>query len=347
MKKLFILFLLVPLTFIASCNKKEKEQQLTKETAMQKFLEMSPERGAYFYAKNRTTYTFLDSFYQDSVFPAVFQCNYKELKSIAYSLKGTPLQEVIYDYFSNIRTQFLNDIYLEISTYSNLQKQLFETEILPLMEMELDSMLTADMEDLIDKYAGGFLNYRKLEFFFGKDSKEFEKLWNENINSKSYNEHMNKYICAYLDSISEFQKQYFHSITGRNINKELDIEVSPIELHISNDILKQVDYFTSKETMTMTSELIKDYAAPIVVGITTGGIGSLIYEIGNTAYDVTKIYNDIKNQTVEPEEQLLSICVEELSNNIRNEYLQECNQNVADRIEGSNEILYNLITLSL
>ena len=231
--------------------------------------------------------------------------------------------------------------------YSFLQKQLFEKEVLPLMEMELDSMLTADMEKLIDGYAGGFLNYRKLEFFLGKDSKEFEKLWNENINAQSYNAHMNRYVCAYLDSISEFQKQYFYDVTGRNVDKELDVELSLVELHISNEILKQVDYFTSEETMEMTTELIKDYAAPVVVGIATGGIGSLIYEIGNTAYDVNKIYNDIKNQTVEPEEQLLSVCVEELSNDIRNEYLQECKQSVADRIDGSNEILYNLIALSL
>ena len=126
-----------------------------------------------------------------------------------------------------------------------MQKQLFETEIYPLMEIELDSMLNADITKIIDRYAGGFLNYRKLEFFIGKDSKKFEKLWKEYINPQSYNDHINKYIQTYMDSISEFQKQYFYDVTGRKIEKELEINVPEISMNISSDILKQVDYFTS------------------------------------------------------------------------------------------------------
>ena len=84
-------------------------------------------------------------------------------------------------YFHDVRKEYLQNIQTEIISYSQLQKKLFKDEIFPLMEFELDSMLTADVENLINEYAGGFLNYRKLKFFFGKDRTEFEKLWKENI----------------------------------------------------------------------------------------------------------------------------------------------------------------------
>lgn len=348
MNKLTILLLFLVVVIYTSCkNDKETGQPLTKENAMELFLELSPERGAYFYAQNRTNYTFLDSFYTDSIFPAIASCSYRELKKIAYILKSTPLQDIADNYFNEVKSQYLRDIHSEIEKYSLLQQHLFETEIFPLMKIELDSMLNADITKVIDKYSGGFLNYRKLEFFFGKNSKKFEKLWKEYINSQSYNNHMNKYIQAYMDSISEFQKQYFYNVTGRKIEKNLEINTPQISMNISSDILKQVDYFTSGEKVTMTTELIKDYAAPIAVGLATGGIGTLIYEIGNTTYDIHQIYKDIENQVVEPEEQLLSVCTERLSNTIEKTYLQECKQKVLERIESSNEILFNLITLGI
>lgn len=349
MRNIFFIILLILTTIIStSCqNSKNEEESLTKENAMSFFRELSPERGAFFYAQNRTKYTFLDSFYTDSIFPAVALCSYQELKKVTYSLKSTPLQDITDEYFKEVKSQYLQDIQVEIREYAQLQKQLFETEIYPLMEIELDSMLNADITKIIDRYAGGFLNYRKLEFFIGKDSKKFEKLWKEYINPQSYNDHINKYIQAYMDSISEFQKQYFYDVTGRKIEKKLEISVPEISMNISSDILKQVDYFTSGEKVTMTTELIKDYATPIAVGLATGGIGTLIYEVGNTAYDIHQIYKDIENQKIEPEEQLLSVCIEELNKNIEETCLQEYKLKVLERIESSNEILFNLITLGI
>ncbi|MCL1617199.1 hypothetical protein M3090_12450 [Bacteroides sp. ET71] len=346
MRKLLLLLLFVSMLLI-SCGSREQEPSFSRENAMQKFLNMSPERGAYFYAQNRKTYSFLDSFYRDSIFPAIAACNYKELKNINASLRSTPLEGVMEAYFQGVRNEYLQDIQAEIVNYTVLQKRLFEDEIFPLIEFELDSMLTADIENLIDEYAGGFLNYRKLEFFVGKDRSKFEKLWKENIRPQSYNEHLNKYVQAYLDSICTFQKEYFHTVTGRNVEKELNMDVSQISINISTNILNQVDSFTSGEKIAMTTELIKDYAAPIAVGIVTGGVGAILYEIGNTTYDVYTIYKDIENQVVEPEELLLSVCVEEMSHNIGTAYLQKMKQDVLSRIDSSNKVLFNLIALAL
>ena len=342
-----LLFVVLFVQTLFSCKGEKQEVPLSKENAMQKFMEMSPERGAFFYAKNRLTYSFLDSFYMDSIFPAIAFCNYKELKNINISLRSTPLGEAMNAYFHDVRKEYLQNIQTEIISYSQLQKKIFKDEIFPLMEFELDSILTVDVENLIDKYAGGFLNYRKLEFFFGKDRTEFEKLWKENIHPQSYNDFLNKYVQTYFDSISVFQKEYFHAVTGRNVEKELNVDVPQISIEVSSNILNQVDVFTSGERMTMTTELIKDYAAPIAVGLVTGGVGSVLYEIGNTAYDVYGIWKDIENQVVEPEEQLLSVCVEEMSNNIGIAYMKKVEQEILSRIDSSNEVLFNLIVLAL
>lgn len=346
MRKLLLLAVLFA-QILFSCKGGKQEVPLSKENAMQKFMEMSPERGAFFYAKNRMAYPFLDSFYRDSIFPAIALCSYKELKNINVSLSSTPLGEAMNAYFHDVRKEYLQNIQTEIISYSQLQKKLFKDEVFPLMEFELDSMLTADVENLINEYAGGFLNYRKLEFFLGKDRTEFEKLWKENIHPQAYNDFLNKYVQTYFDSISVFQKEYFHAVTGRNVEKELSVDVPQVSIKLSSNILNQVDAFTSGEKMTMTTELIKDYAAPIAVGLVTGGVGSVLYEVGNTAYDVYGIWKDIEDQVVEPEEQLLSVCVEEMSHNIRTVYMEKMEQEVLSRIDSSNEVLFNLIVLAL
>ncbi len=345
MRKLF--YLILVLIFAASCGNRRSEVPFTKENAMQKFLEMSPEQGASFYAKNRLAYSFLDSFYRDSIFPAVTNCSYNELKNINTALKNTPLTGIAEVYFDEARKMYLKDIHAEIINNVHLQKQVFEKEVMPLMEIELNSMVTDDMENVIDKYAGGFLNYRKLEFFFGKDGKDFKELWKKYVHVQSYSERMNKYVEAYLDSICKFQEDYLYSVTGRKINKKLRIDIPYIPINISSDILGQVNEFTKGEKMAMTTELIKDYAAPVVIGALTGGVGSVIYEIGNTSYDVYDLYQEIENEEVEPEEQLLSVCVEEINDEIKKQYFQAVQHAVMNRIENSNQVLYNLILFAL
>lgn len=347
-KRLIYMALLVFMSiYISSCSSRH-ESELTRGNAMQTFMEMSPQVGASFYAENRMKYDFLDAFYRDSIFPAVVGgCSYYELKSIANSLKSTPLKDEIDAYYHQARAIYLQEIKSEIAEYSELQKQLFTSEVLPLMKIELDSMLTADMENLIDKYAGGFLNYRKLEFFLGKDSKEFKTLWKENIHVQVYEEHMIKYVRSYLDSICEFQRLYFHDVTNRNVTRTLKIEVPTISIDISADILKQVEDFTSNETMSMTTTFVKDYVAPVAVGALTGGFGTLLYEIGNATYDVHEIYDEIKNQEVEPEQQLLSVCTESISSNIEDTVLSRYEQQILQAIDRSNKVLFDLIEMAL
>lgn len=60
---------------------------------MTKFKEYTPKEGAEYYMDNRDDYSFLDTLYQDSIMPAVLSCNYFDMDSVAYVLKGTTFEK--------------------------------------------------------------------------------------------------------------------------------------------------------------------------------------------------------------------------------------------------------------
>lgn len=340
-----IIFILTSF-FFSSCIDK-KGTDFSKENAMQKFLEMSPISAASFYAKERKNYQFLDQFYRDSILPAIALCSYRELKGIKTILRFTPVNEVVDSYFKDRRAEYLDKIQSEIINNTKLQKEIFENEVYPLLKIELDSMLNSDITNVMNKYSGGFLNYKKLEFFIGKNSNDFKRIWNENVDSKNYSKHINRYIYVYLDSICQYQKQYLYSITGRKLNKDINLNVPDITINVSSDILKDVNNYTSGEKKTMTKEFIKDYAAPIVVGAVTGGVGSVIYEMGNYSYDIYDVYNNIKNKTVSPEEQLIASCVEKVCSDVEKKYFEDIKQMVFKAIDDNNRVIFNFISMVL
>ena len=125
------------------------------------------------------------------------------------------------------------------------------------------------------------------------------------------------------------------------------------------DDQKKADIYLQAETLLVKTALIeptyveksptfvKDYVAPVAVGALTGGFGTLLYEIGNATYDVHEIYDEIKNQEVEPELQLLSVCTESISSNIEDTVLSRYEQQILQAIDRSNKVLFDLIEMAL
>ncbi len=147
--------------------------KLTPQEAMTKFKEYTPKEGAEYYMDNRDDYSFLDTLYQDSIMPAVLSCNYFDMDSVAYVLKGTTFEKEIQPVRNQKRNTLINQIEEELSSNSDKQCQAFQECYLPSLEMSIDSMLQEDVSDIMDDYAGGFLNYKKLIFFFGRNRNDF------------------------------------------------------------------------------------------------------------------------------------------------------------------------------
>lgn len=344
MKKISII-LFVLLFLVSGCN--QKEEVLTEESAMAYFLENTPERGAVFYNKNRDKYPFLDNLYRDSIYPAVMNCNYHELKYIYYALMETPIAEDIHTLLTASKQEMMETVAVEIRRNTKAEQDVFVSEILPIMEMGIDSIIHADIEAIIEEYAGGLLNYKKLYFFTGRDQNEFRKIWNNTVQTNKYSEYIELTSKQYLETLCEIKKQYLHDITDRDVTQNINYDLPPLSFEISDEVINYVQEFTSKEKREMTNEALKDWIAPVAIGLLTGGTGAAIYELGSMGYDIKVTVDDIKNQKMESNDMLMYICEDDIYNQIKDEYLSTYTDNILKEIENINQRTYYLIDHAL
>ena len=91
-------------------------------------------------------------------------------------------------------------------------------------------------------------------------------------------------------------------------------------------------------TDEICTEAIKDYAVPLALGVVSGG-ASTIYDIGNTAYDVSKIVEEVKNAKIDDDEMVKYVCQHDLAYQIRNFYLVHWTKQIHEYIDKSNNKL--------
>ena len=299
---------------IYSC--KQKEEDLTEKSAMAYFLENTPERGATFYNNNRDKYPFLDKLYRDSIYPAVMDCNYHELKYIYYALKKTPIAEDIYALLKESKLEIMRTLSVEIQQNMEIEQDAFISEIIPIMKIGIDSIIHSDIETIIEEYAGGLLNYKKLYFFTGRDQVEFQKIWKSTIRMNKYREYVESTAKQYLETICELKKQYLHDITDRDVTQKITYDLPSLSFKLSDEIINHVQEFTLKEKRS-------------------------------TGYDIKVTIDDIKNQKMESNEMLMYICENDIYNQIKAEYLNEYTANILKEIENINQRTYYLIDYAL
>lgn len=342
---LFISFVLI--IVFSSCNNNKNGLEMTKKDAMDYFINNSPERGAIFYKNNRAKYPFLDQLYMDSIYPAIESCSYYELKNIYITLKDSPVAESVKSIMDISKSTLQEALFEELTQNMQLEQKIFKEEILPIMEIGLDSIIHDDVKKMTDEYAGGFLNYKKLYFFVGKDFDDFKKLWMKYVDNNKYSNYINSMSTNYLNIICTNKQEYLQDITGRNVKQKFDLKIKEKEFKISDDIVNYVKEFTSKEKKEMTNDAIKDWIAPVAIGLLTGGTGAALYEIGSTGYDVKVTIDDIKEQKMDSNDMLMYICEDDIHNQIKEKYLNEHIQQVLNKIIDINQRTYNLIALAL
>lgn len=141
---------------------------------MDKFEQLSPIEGAQFLADNREEYPFLDTLYADYVMPVVLETDYYTIRDVLSITGDTFAGESFAEDLQSARDEYLADIQTEILEAADLQKQTFLDCILQGLQIELDSMLDADLDAVMDDYAGGILNWRKLKFLAGTGVNDFK-----------------------------------------------------------------------------------------------------------------------------------------------------------------------------
>ena len=318
--------------------------KLTPQDAMTQFKELTPKEGAEYYMDNRDDYSFLDTLYRDSIMPAVLSCNYFDMDSVA--LKGTTFEKGIQPVRDQKRNTLINQIEEELSSNSNKQCQAFQECYLPSLEMSIDSMLQEDVSDIMDDYAGGFLNYKKLSFFFGRNRNDFKKMFWEKFDTLKYQDQIKSYINNFFNNLNNEQNAYCVQMTGKSFKFNASISTPSFPVGLSKSTLRYVKKYTSKQKDEMVKEAVKDYVVPMAVSAVSGGLGTL-YDIGNTAYDVNDVIKQIKNAKIDDDEMVKYICEHDVAYQIKNYYLDKWVHQVFQQVKESNQELFRQIVNNL
>lgn len=338
---------------LSSCslNSSSEEPYLTPEIAINQLAELSPTEGAQFFVNNREQYPFLDTLYVDNIVPIVGQCSFDTINAVKKCVEKTPADDVLSPYYNETREDYLAGLNQEIKENAISQKKAFVDYIVPAMQVEIDSLLEVDMSEVMSKYSGGFMNWRKLKFWFGTGSDDFEKIWNENIDNDKYTECVAKYINTYLDSLAVQRNNYYNDIIENgDFESETRISQATMDLLLAKKCVREVKKFTEKEKDEMTTSFLKDWVAPTILGAFSGGVGTVVswaYDAGNFLYDVKVTLDDIKSQKLDSEEVIKYACMENIGFQIHQAYLKYYTERVFRNIDENSDKLYNIISENL
>ena len=338
---------------LSSCslNSSSEEPNLTPEIAINQLAELSPTEGAQFFVNNREQYPFLDTLYVDNIVPIVGQCSFDTINAVKKCVEKTPADDALSPYYNETREDYLAGLNQEIKENAISQKKAFVDYIVPAMQVEIDSLLEVDMSEVMSKYSGGFMNWRKLKYWFGTGSDDFEKIWNDNIDNDKYTECVAKYINTYLDSLAEQRNNYYIDIVGKGeFESESRISQATMDLLLAKKCVREVKKFTEKEKEEMTTSFLKDWVAPTILGAFSGGVGTVVswaYDAGNFLYDVKVTLDDIKLQKLDSEEVIKYACMENIGFQIRQAYLKYYTERVFRNIDENSDKLYNIISENL
>ena len=338
---------------LSSCslNSSSEEPYLTPEIAINQLAELSPTEGAQFFVNNREQYPFLDTLYVDNIVPIVGQCSFDTINAVKKCVEKTPADDALSPYYNETREDYLAGLNQEIKENAISQKKAFVDYIVPAMQVEIDSLLEVDMSEVMSKYSGGFMNWRKLKFWFGTGSDDFEKIWNENIDNDKYTECVAKYINTYLDSLAVQRNNYYNDIIENgDFESETRISQATMDLLLAKKSVREVKKFTEKEKDEMTTSFLKDWVAPTILGAFSGGVGTVVswaYDAGNFLYDVKVTLDDIKSQKLDSEEVIKYACMENIGFQIRQAYLKYYTERVFRNIDENSDKLYNIISENL
>lgn len=338
---------------LSSCslNSSSEEPYLTPEIAINQLAELSPTEGAQFFVNNREQYPFLDTLYVDNIVPIVGQCCFDTINAVKKCVEKTPADDALSPYYNETREDYLAGLNQEIKENAISQKKAFVDYIVPAMQVEIDSLLEVDMSEVMSKYSGGFMNWRKLKFWFGTGSDDFEKIWNENIDNDKYTECVAKYINTYLDSLAVQRNNYYNDIIENgDFESETRISQATMDLLLAKKCVREVKKFTEKEKDEMTTSFLKDWVAPTILGAFSGGVGTVVswaYDAGNFLYDVKVTLDDIKSQKLDSEEVIKYACMENIGFQIRQAYLKYYTERVFRNIDENSDKLYNIISENL
>jgi hypothetical protein len=319
------------------------KKSLTHAEVLDSIVSLSPSEGALFYINNKENISFLDSLYGNTVLPAMEDCDYMELKKVRSILGETKYKNQIQKFMFDKRVAYLNTIKKEITENEKKEIASIDDYVIPSIEYELDSLIEMNVDDILDSYSGGILNFRKLAFLFGRDKDKFISIFNNDVNIIGYEKCVQDYALNYMYIINYQQDKYCKNFTDSAFIYKAEFKLPKPKMSLSNNTISFIQDYTSNEKWDIVFSGIRDYATPIVIAYFSGG-ASLIYDAATMTYDINEAIN---NTEISPEEIIKCLCEEDVAKQTIEFYKLNIRQQLIDHIKKSNNLLYKKIEKEL
>lgn len=320
-----------------------QEKTLTRAEVLDSLSSITPYEGALFYVNNRNNVGFLDSIYEETIIPAMESCDYLELKEVGRVLKNTKYNNTISTWMESKRPKFLQEINAEIAHNEQVEISAIDNCIIPTLELELDSLIENNVDDILNSYSGGVFNYRKLAFLVGRDSSKFVSIFDENVDVMGFGKTVSEYARNYIYIISHQQNEYCKALTGKMFNyNAVFTQPKPI-VNLSKNTIGFIQTYTDNEAKGVAVSAVKDFAVPIAIGFVSGG-ASLVYDVATMGYDIVQA---IRNTEVSQEDMAKYLCEQDVVDQIRDIYTTSVRKQLINHIKTSNKLLYKKIEKEL
>lgn len=306
-----------------------QEKTLTRAEVLDSLSSITPYEGALFYVNNRNNVEFLDSIYEETIMPAMESCDYLELKNVGRVLKKTKYNNTISTWMEAKRPKFLKEINAEIAHNEQIEISTIDNYIIPTLELELDSLVENNIDDILNSYSGGVFNYRKLAFFVGRDSSKFVSMFDENVDIAGFGKTVSEYAMNYMYIISHQQNEYCKALTGDVFKYNAAFTLPKPMVNLSKNTIGYIQTYTDNETKGVVVSAVKDFAAPIAIGFVSGG-ASLVYDVATMGYDIVQA---IRNTEVSQEDIVKYLCEQDVVDQIRDIYTTSVRKQLINHIK--------------
>ncbi len=297
------------------------------------FKKMEMDEGIDFYIKARNHFPKLDKVYKDSIMPIIARAPYPVLKKVNNKLSKASVKVELDSVMCCAKGEFLEYVKEELEECRLASIEAYDCATLPAIELGLDSVCEKQVGKVMDKFAGGFMDYRKILIAFGRDMNKFKELWDKYVIAADYQEVIYTYSNVFLNDMYDLQNDYYFQIMGNNCDLQRKSYIpETLSLSFPKDEMQLFEDYISVEQSKGWYTLVdmlpsinpKDWIADLIV---TG------VEIGV----------DVLSEEMTPEEKLEAFCQNSVLSQISSGYFDKERQTIIELINNSYNNLYNNI----
>lgn len=216
------------------------------------------------------------------------------------------------------------------------------TQICPIVEFHIDSLMTEDFNKLMKDFSGGLLNYRKLKFFLGNSDSKFVELWDKHVKTDEYCDVLNYYGSDFIDCVHNLYFEFGKSVLTRDFNITTESNVystKAIPITPEDSTIQKVNDYVAQERLGMTIDLFKDWIIPTML---SGGYATL-YNIGNFVYDASSVLKEIRTEEPDKDEIFMYLCMDDFYEKIYTNYIGSFKETILNEINEGCNLTYNKI----